>query len=227
MASLTPQQLAQMFAGSGPMAMPSTTLDDIYGGILPSMGGGNPALNAINSATPRTPMQPASWMAYEGGVPVASSVGGAAMPPMPQRRPGNAPTRMDIAAMGAQPGPAMAPAVSRVAGRMEPQGLGGGLLGGGGLLSLLMGQSKNGLPGLAGLLGGPQQGGLLQMLFGNKQGAPAAPLRQPGALTSAQRYDALNSGPGSVAAMELQHSGQSRSPQSGGPAAGGEYGGGR
>jgi hypothetical protein len=214
MASLTPQQLAQMFAGNGPMAMPSYTMDDIYGGILPSMGGGNPALNAINAATPTAPMAPASWMAYEGGVPVASSVGGAAMPPVPRARPANAPTRLDMAAINAPM--AAAQPVTRVSGQMQPESSGG-------LLDLLLGKSKNGMPGLLGLLGGPQQGGLLQMLLsGARKPAAAAPgVQRP--MTSAQRYAAANSGPGSVAAMELLHSGASRNPQSGGPASGGEY----
>lgn len=215
--ALTPEQIRQMYAGNGPMAMPSYNMQDIYGGILPSMGGGNPALNAINAATPTAPMAPAGWMAYEGGVPVASSVGGAAMPPVPRVRPANAPTRLDMAAINAPQG------VMRVSGKMEQSNPLASLLGGGGLLSLLTGPTKNGLPGLAGLLGGPQQGGILQMLFG-KQAPKASPvMAAPAALTSAQRYALANSGPGSVAAMELLHSGQSRNPQSGGPAGGGEY----
>lgn len=211
--ALTPEQIRQMYAGNGPMAMPAYTMDDIYGGILPSMGGGNSALNAINAATPTAPMAPASWMAYEG-VPVASSVGGAAMPPVPRARPANAPTRLDMAAINAPM--AAAQPVTRVSGQMQPESSGG-------LLDLLLGKSKNGMPGLLGLLGGPQQGGLLQMLLsGARKPAAAAPGAQR-PMTSAQRYAAANSGPGSVAAMELLHSGASRNPQSGGPASGGEY----
>lgn len=44
-------------------------------------------------------------------------------------------------------------------------------------------------------------------------------------LSPSQAYAAANSGPGSVAAMELWHGGGSSNPQSGGPAVGGSYGG--
>jgi len=188
---------------------------------LNTYAGANPALSAIKAATPTGNMAPAGWMSYQGGVPVAAAGGGAAMPPVPQRRPESAPTRMDTAAMGATP------SVNRVTGKMEQSNPLAGLFGGGGLLGLLTGPAKNGLPGLAGLLGGPQQGGLLQMLLsGARKPAAAAPgVQRP--MTSAQRYTEANSGPGSVAAMELLHSGASRNPQSGGPAGGGEYGGGR
>jgi hypothetical protein len=107
--------------------------------------------------------------------------------------------------------------VTSVTGQMKPTGLGGF-----DLMSLFTGPSKNGLGGLPGLLGGPQQGGILQMLFGGGKNTAGLP-RQAPAMTSAQKYAALNSGPGSVAAMERLHSGQSRNPQSGGPASGGEY----
>jgi hypothetical protein len=225
---------------------------------LNTYAGANPALSAIKAATPTGNMAPAGWMSYQGGVPVAAAGGGAAMPPVPQRRPESAPTRMDTAAMGATP------SVNRVTGKMEQSNPLAGLFGGGGLLGLLTGPAKNGLPGLAGLLGGPQQGGLLQMLLsGGRQQQPTAggtAARGPAVttvgralgtngyvyglgsngkysqqgqspalagLTPSQQYSALTGGPGSVAAMELLHSGASRNPQSGGPAGGGEYGGGR
>jgi len=181
---------------------------------LNTYAGANPALSAIKAATPTGNMAPAGWMSYQGGVPVAAS--GGAMPPLPQSRPASAPTRMDMAAMGATP------SVNRVSGRMEQTNPLASLLGGGGLLELLTGPSKNGLGGLPGLLGGPQQGGILQMLFGGGKNTAGLP-RQAPAMTPAQKYAALNSGPGSVAAMERLHSGQSRNPQSGGPASGGEY----
>lgn len=208
------------------------SIDQLIGGSFESLGlprlsqseqqqwlntyaGANPALSAIRAATPSGNMAPASWNAYQGVAPVASSVGGSPMPDLPQSRPASAPTRIDTAAMGASP------SISRVSGKMEQNNPLAGLFGGG-LLSLLTGPSKNGLGGLAGLLGGPQQGGILQTLFGGGKSTAGLP-RQPAAMTSAQRYAALNSGPGSVAAMERLHSGQSRNPQSGGPASGGEY----
>ena len=107
--------------------------------------------------------------------------------------------------------------LTSVTGQMKPTGLGGF-----DLMSLFTGPSKNGLGGLPGLLGGPQQGGVLQMLFGGGKNTAGLP-RQAPAITPAQKYAALNSGPGSVSAMELKHSGRSRNPQSGGPASGGEY----
>lgn len=161
---------------------------------LRTYGSGNPALNAIKAATPAGSMAPASWMAYQGGAPVASS-----MPPMPRSRPPSAPSRMDMAAINA---PSIRPQpVTRVTGQMKPET-------GGGLLALLLGKSKNGLPGLAGLLGGPQQGGLLQMLLGRNPASTTTAARAPAALTPAQQYAMANSGPGSVAAMEAQHSGR-------------------
>jgi len=212
--AFTAEQIARAFAQNGGL-VPSAGFNPsgIYENVLPSMGGGNSALNAINAVTPTAPMPPAAWMAYEGGAPVASSVGGAPMPPVPRGRPANAPTRLDMAAINA---PAAAQPVTRVTGQMQPESSGG-------LLDMLFGKSKNGMPGLLGLLGGPQQGGLLQMLLsGARKPAAAAPgVQRP--MTSAQRYAAANAGPGSVAAMELLHSGASRNPQSGGPASGGEY----
>lgn len=171
--AMTAQQIRQMYGGSGPMAMPAYTMDDIYGGIFPSMGGGNPALNAINAASPIAPdAAPASWSAYDvaTGATLPPALGVA--PPLPRRRPPGAPTTLDLAAINA-----VTPErpVASVAGKLKPQT-------GGGLLSLLTGGSKNGLPGLAGLLGGPEQGGLLQMLMGGRQApvaAPMAPARAP------------------------------------------------
>ena len=92
--------------------------------------------------------------------------------------------------------------VTSVTGQMKPTGLGGF-----DLMSLFTGPSKNGLGGLPGLLGGPQQGGILQMLFGGGKNTAGLP-RQAPAMTSAQKYAALNSGPGSVSAMEAKHSGR-------------------
>lgn len=186
------------------------SIDDIIGGSFESLGlprlsqseqlqwlkdysSSNSALRAINAATPSGEMAPASWMAYQGGVPVSAS-----MPPLPRVRPGNAPTSIDMAAINA---PRISPQpVTRVTGQMKPGGSGG-------LLDLIFGPSKNGLPGLAGLLGGPQQGGLLQMLLGGGKHTAGLP-RQAPAMTSAQKYAALNSGPGSVSAMEAKHSGR-------------------
>lgn len=109
----------------------------------------------------------------------------------------NQPTRMDLAAIdqwdtgmspGAspetalamfppvQPTPAVAAAtdlanpVTNVTASMKPQG-------GGGLLDLIFGPSKNGLGGLPGLMGGPQQGGILQMLFGGGKSTSGLPRR--------------------------------------------------
>lgn len=218
--ALSAQQLQQIFAGG--MTPSTPNMNTIYGGVLPSMGGGNPALNGINAAAPTNSSGPASWMAYEGGVPVGSSVGGAAMPPMPRPRPGGAPSTIDMAAINGRP--QGAPAVNSVTGQMQPGG------GNSGLLSLLFGNSKNGLPGLAGLLGGPQQGGLLQMLFGGNRSKAAAPAAaypaRPAPLTGTARVAAsLGLNPGSVAATEAWHGGGSSNPQSGGPAVGGSYGG--
>lgn len=250
--ALSAQQLQQIFAGG--MTPSTPNMNSIYGGVLPSMGGGNPALNAINASAPSSSTGPASWMAYEGGVPVGASMG-AAMPPMPRPRPGSAPTSIDMAAINGQP--QGTPAVNSVTGQMQPNGGPNG-----GLLSLLFGGSKNGLPGLAGLLGGPQQGGLLQMLFGGNRSGAAVPASayptspavttvgralgtngyiyglgsngkysQQGkgaafaGLTPAQQYAALTGGPGTVSATERWHGGGSSNPQSGGPAVGGSYGG--
>jgi len=67
--------------------------------------------------------------------------------------------------------------------------------------------------------------GALLNLFGGK-GRPGGLMdlmaKMP-AMNAAQRYAAANSGPGSVAAMELKHSGASRNPQSGSPAGTREY----
>lgn len=218
--ALSAQQLQQIFSGG--MTPSTPNMNSIYGGVLPSLGGGNPALNAINAAAPTNSSRPASWMAYEGGVPVGSSVGGAGMPQMPQPRPGGAPTSIDMAAINGQP--QGHPAINSVTGQMKQGGSPGGLL------SLLLGSSKNGLPGLAGLLGGPQQGGLLQMLLGGNRGGARAPTAaypaRPSPLTGTARVAAsLGLNPGSVAATEAWHGGGSSNPQSGGPAVGGSYGG--
>ena len=154
----------------------------------------SPGLTAYNTAA-TAPRPPA------GSVPTMSAY-------MPEQAPSPA-----LAAATAAGGPQ----ITSVTGRMKPQGWGGF-----DLMSLFTGPSKNGLGGLAGLLGGPQQGGILQTLFGGGKSTAGLP-RQPQAMTSAQKYAALNSGPGSVSAMELKHSGRSRNPQSGGPASGGEY----
>lgn len=67
--------------------------------------------------------------------------------------------------------------------------------------------------------------GALLNMFGGKgrPGGLIGLMAKMPAMNAAQRYAAANSGPGSVAAMELKHSGASRNPQSGGPAVGGEY----
>lgn len=183
--ALTAQQIRQMFSGTD-MSPNTVDTNSFYQGVLPSMGGGNAALNAYNAAASTPPQLPAPTMAYA-----------------PQPRTTPALTAATTA------GEASSAPVSRVSGAMKRNGPLDGLLGGGGLLSLLTGPSKNNMPGLAGFLGGPEQGGLLQMLFGgNKLGAKALPMKPPGALTPAQKYALANSGPGSVAAMEAKHSGR-------------------
>ena len=220
--ALSAQQLQQIFAGG--MTPSAPNMNSIYGGVLPSMGGGNPALNGINAAAPTNSSGPASWMAYEGGVPVGSSVGGAAMPPMPRPRPGNAPTSIDMAAINRPPGlTGMVPGAIPVP-RATAAPTGYHL--GDGLISLLTGGKAKDLTGLFGI---PDQGGLLQLLFGgNRQGAAAVvPARaRPTPLTGTARVAAsMGLDPGSVSAMEAWHGSGPGSATGGGPAVGGSYGG--
>lgn len=200
--AFTAEQIARAFSQNGGL-VPSAGFNgsSVYDGII-APSGNNAALAEIERALANAPAE--RWAVDANGqridpigyVPTTGGGSlGSAMPPMPRPRPGNAPTRMGMAAINAPQ------AVSRVTGQMQPES-------GGGLLDLLLGKSKNGLPGLAGLLGGPQQGGLLQMLLGGgrKPTAAVAPAARP--LTSAQKYAIANSGPGSVAAMEAKHSGR-------------------
>lgn len=191
------------------------SIDQIIGGSFESLGlprlsqseqlqwlrdysQANPTLSAYNTAAAAPPVAKS---------PMASSV-----PMMTAYAPQQAqsPAVAAATAAGGQP-------ITSVTGQMKPTGWGGF-----DLMSLFTGPSKNGLSGLPGLLGGPQQGGILQMLFGGGKSTAGLP-RQPRALTSAEKYAALNSGGGSVSAMERWHGGGSRNPQSGGPASGGEY----
>jgi len=192
------------------------SINDIIGGSFESLG--LPRLSQSEQL---------KWLdTYAAANPMLSAYNTAAsVPPVPRSQLGSSVPTMSAYAPQESQSPALAaataagaPPVNSVTGTMKPTGWGGGF----DLMSLFTGPSKNGLGGLAGLLGGPQQGGILQTLFGGGKSTAGLP-RQPQAMTSAQRYAALNSGPGSVAAMERLHSGQSRNPQSGGPASGGEY----
>lgn len=219
--AFTAEQIARAFAQNGGL-VPSAGFNgsSVYDGII-APSGNNAALAEIERSLASAPAQ--RWAVDANGqridpigyVPTTGGGSlGSAMPPMPRPRPGNAPTRLDMAAINAPQ------AVSRVTGQMRPES-------GGGLLDLLLGKSKNGLPGLAGLLGGPQQGGLLQMLLGGNRGAAATPAMRPtmptGLTGTARVASNLGLDPGSVAAMEAWHNGGSSNPQSGGPAGGGDY----
>lgn len=178
MAQLTDQQLAQLFSGNGSMAMPGYSMEDIYGGILPSMGGGNPALNAINAASPGISSgRPASVSAYDvgpgGTVPVSSGV-----PSLPRSRPGYAPTRMDMAAITDRPLAPTGLATNAVASKMgfnplfgRPAGSVLSLLGG--KVQLPQSGGQGGVLGLLrGLLSGNQGAGALPRLGGSPRVAP-------------------------------------------------------
>lgn len=95
---------------------------------------------------------------------------------MPPQQPAGSPGSQNPYALTAySPQGSSNPAVNAISGSMSAtpptasytQGMSPSS-GGGGLLSLLTGGSKNGMGGLLGMLGGPQQGGLLQMLLGNR-----------------------------------------------------------
>jgi hypothetical protein len=131
--------------------------------------------------------------------------------PLPRMRPAEAPTAMDIAAAygpSSSSTPAAAAAtdvaspVTRVAGTMQPASRGG-------LLDLIFGPSKNGLHGFAGLLGGPQAGGLLGMLL-NQQPSTSTPAA-PRSLTPSQSYASANSAARERAGRNIGHSGSGSS----------------
>lgn len=219
--AFTAEQIARAFAQSGGL-VPSAGFNgsSVYDGII-APSGNNAALAEIERSLANAPAQ--RWAVDANGQRIdpigyvpTGGVATATMPPTPRARPANAPTRLDMAAINGAGQP-----VTRVTGQMQPES------GGGGLLELLMGKSKNGLPGLWGLLGGPQQGGLLQMLLrGNGGAAPrvAAPAIAKPTLTGTARVASnLGLDPGSVAAMEAWHGGGSSNPQSGGPAGTREY----
>lgn len=149
MASAVEQALAKQFAGNGPMFMPSTSVNDLYAGMLPaaqprtnplapSQGGPWPASQpqrprstplSPQNYTPNIPpqipndprratadmrvpgmvgpgqgtMQPFP-LAYPDNAPIDITVrgGNVASVPLPQRRPWDAPTEMDLAAIAGQ-----------------------------------------------------------------------------------------------------------------------------
>jgi len=134
----------------------------------------------------------------------------ASAPPLPQMRPGFAPSSMDLPAAyapAAPVNPAVAAAtgaanpVTNVTGQMKPATSGG-------LLDLILGPSKNGMSGLLGLLGGPQAGGLLGLL---SQQRPAATASAPRSVTPSQAYALANSAAREMAGALIGHSGSGSS----------------
>ncbi len=134
MASAVEQALAKQFAGNGPMFMPSTSVNDLYAGILPaaqprtnplapSQGGPWPASqpqrprstplspqNYTPNIPPQNPNDPnrlaSGQLPFINRPPIDIPVQGGgtqtASVPMPQRRPWDAPTEMDLAAIAGQ-----------------------------------------------------------------------------------------------------------------------------
>lgn len=248
MANYTPQQrqsMDAMISGSfnavgapAPYLSAPTSVAEMYQGILPASRGPTPAqLAAIrdvsqvpnlaassNRLTAGWPWQPGSetaLAAIEGIAPTpqqqnpavlsAMMANGGGMPPLPRPRPGWAPTSIDMAAINGQPGRTVTnrpgtPLTARaLAGRPAPP-------------PTIYG-SSTGTPYAVGTRGVTGAGYIYQATPNGfvKVG------KLPG--SSASRYAAANSGPGSVAAMEAWHGGGSSNPQSGGPAVGGSYGG--
>lgn len=148
--ALTAQQIQQIFGGNN-MSPGTPNLGSVYGGVLPSMGGGNPALNAINAASPGAPSGPASWSAYDVGT-------GEALPgsaPQPSYTPPTFGMPRTTAAA-----PATGAPVNSVTGKMGFNPLFGKPAGS--ILSLLGGKLQ--LPQADGPGGGLM--GLLQGIFG-------------------------------------------------------------
>ena len=197
-------------------------------------------------------IDPIGYVPTSGGAPVAST-----MPPVPRSRPASAPTRLDMAAINAPQDVTRVSGKMEQSNPLAGLFGGGGLLGlltgpakNGlpGLAGLLGGPQQGGLLQML-LSGGRQQpttggtaargpavttvgralgtNGYVYGLGSNGKYSQQGQSPALAGLTPSQQYSALTGGPGSVAAMELLHSGASRNPQSGGPAGGGEYGGGR
>lgn len=172
---------------------PSWQSAPFYGGFMPSI--------VPDQTVAKSPYYPSSvvdktFAALGPLVPQSTQV--ASVRPSWTMPAWNQPTRMDIAAIdkrnadaasldsllaytkGIPDATAINPAVvaatnpatpnANVTASMKPRGHGG-------LLDLIFGPSKNGLSGLPGLVGGPNQGGILQMLFGGDKSTSGLPRR--------------------------------------------------
>lgn len=182
--------------------VPSPSTSEMYAGIIPrgnGMWGSNrPAMAAPGSYSPymtaneraqleQQIAQSKAMQATMGNTPKTMMASGPSW---------NDPTELDLAAidkwdggMSGDTGSMLAmfpdspvnPAVAAATGAGNPvTNVQGAMLprrSGGGFLEMLMGPSKNGMSGLPGLLGGPQQGGILQMLLGGDKSAAGLPRR--------------------------------------------------
>lgn len=167
MASIYDNILNGTFASLGVPQQP-TMQPGMLGRGLPSdrLPQGLPGLPNPSPGSGMTPQQVAAL----GGWTMDNQTGQFGyVPPAPTNPAVSAAT---TAATGGVPMPSQ-PNVNAVSSAMAPGTPGGGIL------ELLTGPSKNGLGGLAGLMGGPQQGGLLQMLFGGGQPGSPTPRTAP------------------------------------------------
>ena len=156
MPNIVPDQQMAMKASQFP---PQSMIDSTFAS-LPTWASPDPAVASGPSWNQPTELDMAAIDKWSTGMPGGSPEYAMAMLPT------------------AQPTPAVAaasslanPDVTNVQGTMLPRRSGGGFL------EMLMGPSKNGLDGLPGLLGGPQQGGILQMLLGGDKSAAGLPRR--------------------------------------------------
>jgi hypothetical protein len=154
MPNIVPDQQMAMKASQFP---PQSMIDSTFAS-LPTWASPEPA---VASGIPQGDMVPPAEPQYASATPIPQT-GSSVLSMLPT----------------AQPTPAVAaasslasPDVTNVQGRMLPRRSGGGFL------EMLMGPSKNGMDGLPGLLGGPQQGGILQMLLGGDKSAAGLPRR--------------------------------------------------
>lgn len=144
------------------MPAPRQAMPGMYGRGLPldavsRLPRGSAGIDPIGWTPPVSPAAPGAMMAMAPEMPAVPAVAAAT----------------DLA------NPTTTP-ITNVQGSMLPKRADGGFL------EMLFGPSKNGLSGLPGLLGGPQQGGILQTLFGsgtNTAGLPSRASQPPARVT--------------------------------------------